>query len=138
MSPAVRCPHPSRLQELLESERPPEEQSDLICHLDSCDSCQHALEEMAAAGSTSAEALRHLDHDKPPADSAFWRAVQDLEHGAEVTGSYRESAVEIHHVEEDLALDFLQPSEKPGYRGRIGHFEIEEVIGHGGMGVVLR
>jgi hypothetical protein len=40
--------------------------------------------------------------------------------------------------EEDLPLEFLTPSEKPGSLGRLGHYEVLEVIGRGGMGVVLR
>src|SRR4051812_17435558 len=36
------------------------------------------------------------------------------------------------------ALAFLAPSEKPGSLGRLGHYDILEVIGRGGMGIVLR
>ena len=36
------------------------------------------------------------------------------------------------------ALDFLVASDKPGTLGRLGHYEVLEVIGRGGMGVVLR
>jgi WD40 repeat protein/serine/threonine protein kinase len=35
-------------------------------------------------------------------------------------------------------LSFLAPSSEPGSLGRLDHYEILEVIGHGGMGVVLR
>src|SRR5262249_43096919 len=35
-------------------------------------------------------------------------------------------------------LSFLAPSDKPGSLGRLGHYDILEVVGHGGMGVVLR
>ncbi len=38
----------------------------------------------------------------------------------------------------DLVLDFLAPSRTPGSLGRLDHYEVHEVIGHGGMGVVLR
>jgi hypothetical protein len=39
---------------------------------------------------------------------------------------------------EDLPLDFLEPSDRPGYRGRLGTYYIHDVIGRGGMGIVLR
>ncbi len=36
------------------------------------------------------------------------------------------------------SLPFLAPSDKPGALGRLGHYEVLDVIGRGGMGVVLR
>jgi Protein kinase domain len=38
----------------------------------------------------------------------------------------------------DDALDFLAPSDKPGSIGRLGHYDVQEVVGRGGMGVVLK
>jgi hypothetical protein len=35
-------------------------------------------------------------------------------------------------------IGFLDPSEKPGSMGRLGHYEVQEVVGRGGMGVVLK
>jgi serine/threonine protein kinase/WD40 repeat protein len=35
-------------------------------------------------------------------------------------------------------LGFLTPSDQPGSLGKLGHYEVQEVIGAGGMGTVLR
>src|SRR5262249_28544362 len=39
---------------------------------------------------------------------------------------------------ENVSLDFLSRSQKPDSLGRLAHYEVQEVIGRGGMGVVLR
>src|SRR5215204_2785842 len=39
---------------------------------------------------------------------------------------------------DDEPLDFLAPSGRPGSLGRLGHYEVQSVVGRGGMGVVLR
>ena len=35
-------------------------------------------------------------------------------------------------------LDFLKPSEKPGLLGRFGPYEVIDVAGRGGMGIVFK
>ncbi len=37
-----------------------------------------------------------------------------------------------------VSLSFLSASDKPGSLGRLGHYEVQEIIGQGGMGIVLR
>src|SRR5205823_11618287 len=38
----------------------------------------------------------------------------------------------------DEALAFLDPPREPGHLGRLGHYEVLEVVGRGGFGVVLK
>ena len=40
--------------------------------------------------------------------------------------------------EDAVALDFLSPSEKPGSLGKLGHYEVHELLGHGAFGIVLK
>src|SRR5262245_10674625 len=38
----------------------------------------------------------------------------------------------------EVQLTFLTPSDRPGSLGRLGHYEVQQVVGRGGMGVVLK
>jgi serine/threonine protein kinase/WD40 repeat protein len=49
-----------------------------------------------------------------------------------------EGVAALSAVESALDLSFLAPSSEPGSLGRLDHYEILEVIGRGGTGVVLR
>jgi len=43
-----------------------------------------------------------------------------------------------HGDDEGIVLDFLQPPARPGALGRLGHYEVLEVLGKGGFGIVLK
>lgn len=88
-------------------------------------------------------------------DEALRRRLEALLESHEQTEFLRTSAVEraamafreeatarvtdtsIEHDPES-PISFLAPSDQPGSIGRLAHYEILEVIGRGGMGVVLR
>ncbi len=48
------------------------------------------------------------------------------------------TAAEDNDDAEKNALIFLQPSTKPGSLGRLGHYEVLEVLGQGGFGIVVK
>src|SRR5262245_5632739 len=48
------------------------------------------------------------------------------------------AAEHLSGVGDTLSLEFLEPSAKPGALGRLGPYEVLEVVGRGGFGFVLR
>ena len=40
--------------------------------------------------------------------------------------------------DDEVSLGFLSPSSKPGSLGRLAHYEVHEVLGHGAFGIVLK
>ena len=84
--------------------------------------------------------------DQACAGDALLRCeVEKLLQARSEMGSFHEapraSATEAEALggdDRDASLDFLASSEKADSLGRLGHYEIFEVIGRGGMGVVLR
>jgi WD40 repeat protein/Tol biopolymer transport system component len=53
--------------------------------------------------------------------------------GAEATEDGSLSSVRLHDE-----LGFLTPADKPGSLGGLGHYDVQEVVGCGGMGIVLK
>jgi hypothetical protein len=91
-------------------------------------------------------------------DSALRQRIEDLLHVHEQKGDFLQKPLVERLVAGVAALDnvantacdssanrlnkhgigFLSPSERPGSLGKLGHYEVQEVIGSGGMGIVLR
>jgi eukaryotic-like serine/threonine-protein kinase len=84
------------------------------------------LQEHQQAGSFLDEPVAHL------------RATGDFDPSTNGEAIVAPSEAPELNPGDELKLDFLTPSEQPGHLGRLGHYEVTEVIGRGGMGVVLK
>src|SRR5262245_26848637 len=70
--------------------------------------------------------------ERPVAEAADLAALAppSVPEGGEESAAQRPDASE--------PLDFLAASQRPGSLGRLGHYEVLEIVGRGGMGIVLR
>jgi serine/threonine protein kinase len=108
---------PNRLRLLLQDGLPREQQAEVVDHLDGCEQCQEALEGLAA-------------------DKSWWAYLRQLHESEESKKPNRE--LSESGSGEDFPIGFLTPSEDPAHLGRLGPFAVTEVVGRGGMGVVLK
>jgi hypothetical protein len=108
------------------------EQEQIVLHLNDCDHCQQLLDRLSTEGEPWAAGLRGLGDKPPHAEPGLQQVLKNLQKDANRTDT------EAGADSANPALDFLSPSSKPGHLGRLGHYEILEVVGRGGMGIVLR
>src|SRR5262249_51235360 len=87
-------------------------------------------------------------HDACAADAALRQRIEALVRGHAKAGDFLDTPAAqqlaakgdtpAERPEAGVPLDFLAPSQRAGALGRLGHYEVLEVVGQGGMGVVLR
>ena len=127
------CPDRRWWQDFLDGTLSAAEQDGLTKHLDACPRCLQTLERLTAAShSWPAAALREVEHEAAAAP-ALSRVMQELKAEGSQTGAYTDPYTASHDT-----LPFLQPAEDAAHLGRLGGYEVIEVIGRGGMGVVLK
>jgi serine/threonine protein kinase len=141
MTTQSTCPESSRLQQLLDGAMPAQERVQLQEHLGACNSCQQALERLAGAPPSwpdMAQDLRDQVGSAPKPSQALRQLLDEVKADSERTIDSDEEAAKQENANDEADFAFLQPSDRPGYLGRLGHYEVMAVIGRGGMGVVFR
>jgi serine/threonine protein kinase len=98
-------------------------------HLDICEVCQKALASMVAGSESWEAAVAHLK------DNVEGQPEPGLE---EVVRRIKADEPHSEHGTKAKPLDFLQPSDQPGSIGRLGTYEVSQIVGQGGMGVVVK
>jgi serine/threonine protein kinase len=134
MSSRDVCPDDFRLKGLLDGTLPEDAQAELVGHLEGCPACQGRLEELAAGRRSWSEAAVQLGAAEPPPGEALREVMARLK---------REAGPDTRAEAEgawcaDLPPGLLGPPAEPGSLGRLAHYEVLEVIGRGGMAVVLK
>ncbi len=122
------CPTPEHLRDLLDGHLPEPDQRQLVRHLDECANCQQALEGLAANAASWSEAARLLTPEGGPDDPRVTADLPRRDGAAKAVGADGET----------ISLAFLAPPREAGHLGRLGHYEVLEVVGSGGFGIVLK
>src|SRR5947209_13599849 len=123
MTSTTPCPDRDHLKGLLDCSLSPSEQERLAKHLDDCETCRQALDELAGDAAPLLAAARGLA-EEPAVPATVVRQGLDAGEGPSEGRATRSGPA----VDADLSLEFLSPSDQPGHLGRIGGYEVLEVI----------
>ena len=121
-----------RLKQLLSDDESSAEYQSTASHVETCSDCQQRLVELSSDNELQLEVRETL---------LFRGETEpyDISVGSSVFVSVEAGASDEFGAEcEPVSLEFLAPPSHPEMLGRIGRYEVERMIGSGGMGIVLK
>ncbi len=101
-------------------------------HLDACPSCQTRLADMAASQWSWGDVSSSLAPDE------FDDASDDVGHDVGHDHGRRDDDQKTSDILRREIAGWLDPTDEPHMLGRFAGYEIVGIIGHGGMGIVLK
>jgi formylglycine-generating enzyme required for sulfatase activity len=126
------CPDAASLQRLLDDTLSETTQADLAQHLETCVSCRAALDKLATDGRSLLGLACDLQQNSTPPEPGLQRVLN------EAVGAGPDDTQAQPRAGKNEELAFLAPSSRPETLGRLGHYDIQEVIGRGAFGIVLK
>jgi uncharacterized protein (TIGR03067 family) len=123
------------LRAVLHNESFGAEQEELMRHVEQCSHCQRRLEQLAASFNDWQNVGEALSDDSPDEHADHSKSA-----AAGVKSRFRFSRWLDNTVSwtESMAKQMLSPPSHPEMLGRLGRYEVERMIGAGGMGVVFK
>ena len=122
---------PHRLKLLLDDQLPEDGQAEVARHIETCPACRRRLQSLAAGELWWSDARQFLRPEAPP------ESPLGVLRGRRPDSTGAPGAADREPTQ-GVPLEFLAPSDDPEKLGRLGPYEIVEVIGSGGMGIVLK
>lgn len=142
----------TRLRRLVFDTASAEGQEDIERHLEICDHCRQELEALAAEPAWWSKTREHLSSGEivplshaPNTPSAATNVTPRLDRPTSdppptdrVSNDAQDGDFDDREADEWPGLGFLTPSDELGNLGLLDGYEIREVLGRGGFGVVLK
>ena len=128
---SIACPSEQELLDSLEGHIAMSDEASVVEHLDRCGACRDRLQKLAASNA--------LGRGGRPVARQRGRRIPRAQNVKALLQTQIARADEtLPPIKPDLSLDFLTPCLTPGRLGCMGPYEIIQVLGQGGMGLVLK